>query len=117
MHRANDIAAMKKVGKITRDWLQAQGVGEVQKRRVEEDKQLTQLHKLTANVVLSDSKVRVLVTLMRKTWKYCEDAMASEVAFATMNRVDAKAQCLQIMQDHKSQGAIDHENRAYFEVK
>ena len=82
---------MKKVSKVKKDWLQAQGVGEVQRRRVEEDKQLAQLHKLTANVVLSDSKVRVLITLMRKTWKYCEDAMASEVAFASANRVDSKA--------------------------
>jgi len=91
MHRASDIAAMKKVSIVTKDWLHAQGVAEIQRRRLEEDKLLAQLHKLTANVVLSDSKVKVLVTLMRKTWKYCEDAMASEVAFATANRVDSKA--------------------------
>ena len=49
------------------------------------------LQKLCAGTVLSDSKTKVLVTLIRKTAKCCDDAMKSEVAYAIVNRVDATA--------------------------
>ena len=108
---------MATLKKVRVESLKGVQTAEWSKRRPEEDKQLALLHKLSVGVLLTDSKTKVLVTLIRKTAKCCDDTMKSEVAYATVNRVDAKAQCLQIMQDSKHMRGLEVENRVFTEVK
>ena len=99
MKRSSSKVVMQPAVKETIKLLQ---VSEFTKRRSDEDKTLLGLGQMCSGIVVSDSKLKVIVTLIRKVGKLSEECMASEVTFAIVNKLHSSVQCQQIMQDHKN---------------
>ena len=86
MKRSSSKVVMQPAVKETIKLLQ---VSEFTKRRSDEDKTLLGLGHMCSGIV-SDSKLKVIVTLIRKVEKLSEECMASEVTFAIMNKLDSR---------------------------